>query len=242
LRCINKINNPGVSIMRLFFLVLSLLIFTTVGAQNKPTSNRAQEIKIYQVPEGHTDEIISVLHTMLSHHLEGSGGLGKVSRMSNNQVAVVTTPSLQSDISQLIAQTNKLPPFKAKRVRLSYWLVRASEQITTAYPKNLEPLKAALSNTQDILSGYGFERADFAQQVLLSGEKGSLNGAKLGGDVQVTVNDQRISLRLSLVHNRRSSMQTNIDLFNDETIVLAQMGSEDDSEDTLLFVVKAEIF
>jgi len=237
-------------------LVAGILCLTSCGVfgETGDSSDRV-ELRTYQVPEGHKDELRAQLRYVLRSNTDQP--IGSVSSDTGNRLIVVAPPGIHEGLAEFVSQIEELGPAEApSQVRLTYWLVlgrsapadpgRPFEVSGPAGMKEIEPVLAGIATAQGPTEFRLLERMQLAS----SGQdwartRGRVAGigqrAAVSGDVVVAEVDVSLG---------RQQLQTEVVLRRDQHLVLGQAGAEDETvreafgqgatDVTLYYVVAAD--
>ena len=241
--------------MRNLIVPLFILALSGCGAGDAEIPGGAVNpvvLKTYQVPAHAAREIENSLSYLLSGSGERDQALGRATLLGADRIAVAAPAAMHGSIARLIETGSDSAPGEVRRLRFNYWLVQARPGEELDIAKDLAPIEGALRQLGGDVGAMEFSRVDFVQNVLLSGARAQVSGAHLQGNVHAVARDDRIAADLALLVNRgEGRVETEIEMADGETIVLALVGgsaAQGEAEDSgnrsgfLAFAIRAERF
>lgn len=230
------------------YALLSLLLFAATACARDSAEipdHNPTLIVTYEVPEATEYEVESVINSILGVGEDGER-IGRARVLPNNLVVVSAPAAVHPGIDRFIKQLWDKPIASTQRIRIHYWLVRGTPG-SGQVDDSLSDIETALNDLASTAGPMHFERLDYVQHALRSGAHAGVEGGEINGNVEAAARGDRIALDLNLAAPTiRSSVRTQMDLNNGETVVLAQMGGQtrdgENPDAVHVFVIRAENF
>ncbi len=217
------------------------------GGSSATTCEAPLQLRSYEIDPDLGRELAGIINEALARG-EDQAPVGRATVGPAGRLIVAAPEGVLATVEGLVADVAGAAPSPPPVVSVSYWMVSGRPATTTQWSERLESVAPALGGIASAEGPTAFELDEKIMLHSLSGE-GAMTGGR-GYRVSQRTSERGgavfAELHIEGMAPRRSSLQMSVRLEPAQLLVLGQsgvryVGGEEDPEETLYYIVQAEV-